>query len=149
VKFHLQQLGPEHHCKAKEWVKTYYDLEGLSFEPKVERGIETLLESSHLGRFWEVVMGSGPVGYIVLTFGFDHEFGGLMGLVTDFYLIESARGSGLGSAVLIEVMESARRVGCQHLELAVLDHNDRAAQFYQRLGFTPVLGRRMFEIELV
>lgn len=148
MKFHLQQLGSEHHLKAKEWVKAYYDLDGLSFEPKVERAIETLLKSPHLGRFWEVVTESGPVGYIVLTFGFDHEFGGLMGLVTDFYLVESARGSGLGSAVLTEVVETACQSGCLHLELAVLDHNDRAAQFYQRLGFTPVLGRRMFGIEL-
>jgi len=148
VNFRLHQLGLQDQKAAKAWVKSYYELDGLAFEPKVEVGIESLLESPQFGRFWEVVAESGPVGYIVLTFGFDHEFGGLMGLVTDFFLVDSARGQGLGSAVLSEVLRHAKEAGCVYLELAVLDHNLHAAKFYERLGLKPVEGRRMYGINL-
>lgn len=147
--FRLATLGDADLGTAQNWVKAYYALDGLEFNESVSTGIATLLASPQLGHFWEIRQGDQPVGYIVLTFAFDHEFGGKLGVVTDFFLNESARGSGLGTAVLSEVMKRAKALGCRHLELAVLDHNDRADKFYRRLGFEPQSGRRIFATSLV
>ncbi len=148
MQFRLEALQPEDLPVARKWVKSYYDLDDLEFNDRVISGITTLLASPEWGHFWQIVRGEEAVGYIVLTFGFDHEFGGKLGVVTDFYLEEPARGGGLGTAVLTEVLARAKTLGCHHLELAVLDHNIQAERFYKRLGLSPQTGRRTFEIEL-
>ncbi len=146
--FRLRELVIADAIAAERWVSRYYELDELVFDEKVRKAISALLVSPELGRFWQVERDGMPMGYIVLTFGFDHEFGGKLGVVTDFYLVEEARGQGLGSQVLQEVIQQAKQLGCKHLELAVLDHNTRAENFYRKLGLKPQTGRRIFEINL-
>lgn len=146
--FRLQELGVGDASEAERWVSRYYELDGLVFEEKVADAVRVLLAHPEYGRFWQVEHAGKAVGYIVLTFGFDHEFGGIFGLVTDFFLLENARRKGLGSQVLQEVLHRAKEFGCKHLELAVLDHNTKAEKFYRKLGLKPQTGRRIFEIGL-
>jgi ribosomal-protein-alanine N-acetyltransferase len=50
-------------------------------------------------------------------------------------------GSGLGHALLHELLEEARRRGCREVYLEVRADNRPALGLYERFGFTP-LGRR-------
>ena len=52
----------------------------------------------------------------------------------DVYVEPSARGKGLGKALLVEVVRAAREKGCERCEWMVLDWNERATQFYESLG---------------
>ena len=52
----------------------------------------------------------------------------------DVYVEPSARGKGLGKALLVEVIRIARARGCRRSEWIVLDWNQRAMHFYESLG---------------
>ncbi|TWI55661.1 ribosomal protein S18 acetylase RimI-like enzyme [Pseudomonas duriflava] len=54
----------------------------------------------------------------------------------DLYVQPSARGVGLGKALLITLAKLAVERGCGRLEWSVLDWNEPAIQFYQSLGAT-------------
>ncbi len=54
---------------------------------------------------------------------------------------ETARGGGIGTALLQAVIEAARDAGMRTVELEVVDVNERAMRLYERLGF-----RRVFTL---
>jgi ribosomal protein S18 acetylase RimI-like enzyme len=55
----------------------------------------------------------------------------------DFYVRPSARGRGLGRALLEAVREEAARRGCTRLMLEVREDNARARQLYAAAGYHP------------
>lgn len=54
----------------------------------------------------------------------------------DLYVDESARGTGLGRALVNAAFERARARGCRRIELDVNEQNTAALAFYEQLGFT-------------
>ena len=54
----------------------------------------------------------------------------------DLYVDESARGTGLGRALVNVAIEHARERGCRRMELDVNEQNTAAIAFYESLGFT-------------
>jgi ribosomal protein S18 acetylase RimI-like enzyme len=54
----------------------------------------------------------------------------------DLYVDDSARGSGLGRALVNAAFERARARGCRRIELDVNESNTDAIAFYESLGFT-------------
>jgi GNAT superfamily N-acetyltransferase len=55
----------------------------------------------------------------------------------DLFVRPSARGSGLGKALLLRLVEIARERGYRRVEWSVLDWNEPAIGFYRSLGATP------------
>ena len=137
----LTPLAPSDLQKAISYVQAYFEHDGLEFGPHVESGITQLLANPTLGTFHEIIVNQKSAGYIVMTFGFDHEFGGRLGLVTDFYLFEEYRGAGTGTKVLHMIQEEAKRLGLHAIELDVLRHNSRGMDFYRANGFGLVQDR--------
>jgi len=98
---------------------------------------------STLGCIWLIRMaegsGDGPggeaVGYVALCFGYSIEFRGRDAFVDEFFLVESARGQGLGSRVLERVKAEARALGIAALHLEVARDNARARRLYEQWGF--------------
>lgn len=144
----LQPLGSSEIDKATRFVRAYYAHDGLIFDARVEEAIRELLHVPGWGCFWVIEAASEEVGYVVLTFGFDHEFGGRIGVVTDFYLVPSARGQGIGTQVLHLVAEKARAMELKRIELVVLEHNPEGRRFYERAGFRPVGERQTMALPL-
>lgn len=56
----------------------------------------------------------------------------------DLYVRPSARGKGLGRAMLVELARIARDRGCARMEWSVLDWNTDAGAFYRTLGAKPM-----------
>jgi GNAT superfamily N-acetyltransferase len=127
---------------ACEWVRQYYAYEGLPFNATVKKGISRLLKSSRFGWFFELNHKKQSIGYAVLTRAFDHEFGGELGILTDFFILEPYRGKGHGSRALKLLEEFARTQGFHTLDLYVLNHNASVRKFYLRRGFREVTDRR-------
>lgn len=127
---------------ACDWVRQYYAYESLPFNTTVEAGISRLLESSRFGWFFELTHDTKAIGYAVLTRAFDHEFGGELAILTDFFLLEPCRRQGHGSRALELIEEFARRQGFRSLDLYVLNHNAGVRDFYKRRGFREVADRR-------
>ena len=66
--------------------------------------------------------------------------------IDDLCVEETARGLGIGTALMQAVRELARERGIDKLELNVWECNEGALRFYERLGFATQ--RRGLEIEI-
>lgn len=145
---HLYRAGTEDFAVVRDLVVQYFRFDDLEFAEKTERAIAELLANPSLGSYYLVRWEGGVVGYCALTYGFDAEVGGRLGVVTDLFLIEEARGKGLGSLLVDEILAVAREEGLHQVELWVLDHNDRARRLYALKGFRSVAGRALMAIEI-
>lgn len=77
---------------------------------------------------------SVPVGCAVYFHNFS-TFAGRPGLyLEDVYVRPEARGKGVGGAVLRHLAGLAEERGCGRFEWTVLDWNEGAIRFYERLG---------------
>ena len=117
-------------------IREYYRYDGIRFPAKtMGPALRKLLRDETLGRVWLIRQGRDTAGYVILTFNYDLEFGGLQGIVTDLYLREGHRGRGLGKQALDGVADYCRSHGISAIELQV-EHENKAAQaFYRALGF--------------
>jgi GNAT superfamily N-acetyltransferase len=75
------------------------------------------------------------VGYAIVTYGFDLEFGGRDAFLTELFLVKDVRGQGAGKRALEHVFDFARTNGVHALHLQVRDDNPHAARLYERAGF--------------
>src|ERR1700681_3421773 len=101
-------------------IREYYRYDGLTFDAKtIAPALRKLLRDESLGRVWMIHQGGEVAGYIILTFNYDLEFGGLQGIVTDLFLREKYRGRGLGKQALNCVEEYCRSRGISAIELQV------------------------------
>src|SRR5260370_22866064 len=81
----------------EKWVRAYYKFDGIAFESEAVRpALAVLLKNKSLGKAWFIQRRGRPVGYVVVTLGFDHEFGGRMATVTDLYPEPRRRRTGPG-----------------------------------------------------
>lgn len=117
-------------------VQAYYAFDDIRFDADdVRAAIQSLLESPALAEAWLIQEGDQNVGHLVLSLGFDLEFGGRQATLTELYLAEPARGRGFGSAALRFVQERLNAAGIRVLELQAEDDNLEARRFYERSGF--------------
>jgi GNAT superfamily N-acetyltransferase len=79
---------------------------------------------------------AGPVGLAV----FFHNYSTFMGrhglYLEDLFVLPERRGHGTGRALLVELARIAVARGCGRMEWSVLDWNEPAIAFYEKLGAT-------------
>jgi GNAT superfamily N-acetyltransferase len=87
-----------------------------------------------------------PVGYALFFANFS-TFLGKPGLyLEDLYVRPSARGAGVGRALLVYLAGLAVERGWKRLEWSVLDWNEPSIAFYKRMGATPMDEWTVFRI---
>jgi len=100
-----------------------------------ERGLKTLLKDPTLGTVGLLVVSEGPVGYFVLTWGYDLEWDGRDAFLTELFLEPRARGRGHGRQAMDHVEAVARERGARALHLMVRNENAAARRLYQGHGY--------------
>jgi len=100
-----------------------------------EAPLRTLLSDPSLGVVGMVEGETGPLGYFIVTWGFDLEWNGRDAILTELFLVPEARDRGLGSVVLAEAEALAVRGGAHALHLMVRSENERAHRLYRRAGY--------------
>ena len=78
---------------------------------------------------------SPPAGVAQVRFRFGIWWAAEDCLLEDLFVDASARGSGVGRALVSAVVEQARERGCRRVELDVNDANDAALALYGSFGF--------------
>jgi ribosomal protein S18 acetylase RimI-like enzyme len=117
-------------------VAAYHAEEGIdSDEPHRRAGLGPLLEGSPLGAAYLIGPRVGPVGYIVLSFGWSLEFAGMDGFVDEFWIRPGVRGRGMGSEVLAALVPALEAAGLKALHLEAGAANARVQRLYARHGF--------------
>ncbi len=82
-------------------VAAFHQEEGISQDDDTRRAALTpLLDGSPHGAIYMIGPGRAPIGYIIVTFGWSVEFGGMDGFVDEFYIRPGVRGRGIGSEVV-------------------------------------------------
>lgn len=104
-----------------------------------------LLGDERLGEVW--LLGEGD-GYVGVTLRFGMEFGGLMAIVDDLYVVPAARNRGLASAALRAVVEDCRERGIRAVTVEVDPDNGPAQTVYRRVGLVAAPGRQILALAL-
>jgi len=118
-------------------VRAYHEFERIRMsDAERAAGVGPLLQpGASLGRIWLVRQRGEVVGYAALCFGYSIEFRGRDAFVDELFIVEQARGRGLGSRLLERMKEEAARLGIVALHLEVAHSNRAARRFYESTGF--------------
>lgn len=78
------------------------------------------------------------VGYALVFPFWSAEYGGLLSLIDEVYVVPELRGQGIGQRIveLIEVV--AKQQGHVALSLVAMNRNPRAHKFYERIGYEAI-----------
>ena len=79
-----------------------------------------------------------PAGFAVFFHNFSTWLGKPGLYLEDLFVKPELRGKGYGRALLVHLAKIARDRGCGRMEWAVLDWNEPAIQFYNKLGARPM-----------
>jgi len=105
---------PKDHHALLKLIVTYYRSSKIPFNRKsLTKGLDTLLRNVSQGQAWLMDNHKKPVGYALLTYNFDLEYGGVEGLLIDLYVETRFRSRGIGSLALYEVEDFCRERGGQ------------------------------------
>jgi ribosomal protein S18 acetylase RimI-like enzyme len=93
-----------------------------------------LLGEPTLGGVWLIVENGTIIGYALVTYCFDLEFGGREAWMTELWIDAPARGHGAATTALqlLETELRARGVGALHLQVRP---ENPAVRLYDRMGF--------------
>jgi GNAT superfamily N-acetyltransferase len=117
-------------------MQAYYRFEGITFNRReIASGLSLLLKHPTIGAAWLILNRGKPVGYFILTFGFDLEFGGWLAGLTDLYIEARHRRKGIGRTALQQAEEFCRSRGVKAIELQVTRKNVSVVEFYRSIGF--------------
>lgn len=131
-------------------IAEYWRFEGLGgfSEPRVAEPLARLLGARDLGEAWLALDGETPVGYLLAVFVFSLEHAGLTAEIDEFHVAATARGAGIGAALLAAAESEFRRRGCTHVSLQLGTGNERARAFYHRHGYRERSGFELLEKRL-
>ena len=133
----FHSVTPDQAEELLDAVRRYYAEDELTFdETMVRPAVTRLLAESTLGRAFFLADEAGVrAGYVVFTFGFDHEAGGPLATVTDLFIEPTHRRRGYGRATLRFVAQTCLSLGVRGLELQVETHNAAGQALYRSFGF--------------
>ena len=106
-------------------------------DAEMRAGVERLLGDSDT----EFLLGARgedarAAGVVQLRFRYGVWRAGGDCLLEDLYVDESARGAGLGHALVAATIDRARARGCRRIELDVNESNEAAQRLYGSFGFS-------------
>jgi ribosomal protein S18 acetylase RimI-like enzyme len=92
------------------------------------------------------VVGDEVCGMLSLAIAPTTQGAGCFGYVDDVFVLEQYRGQGIGTRLMQEAVNHARKSGCVRVELGTRRDNVRARRLYERAGFEEVDGVRYWLI---
>jgi ribosomal protein S18 acetylase RimI-like enzyme len=132
----LTLAKPEHLEKLIARVTAFHEEAGINLSDQARRnGVAPLLDGIPHGVAYLVGPPRSPIGYIIVTFGWSLEFGGMDGFIDEFYVRPGVRGRGIASETLQTLPRALGDAGLTALHLEVDMTNDTARRLYTRAGF--------------
>jgi len=96
-----------------------------------------LLEGSPHGCVYLAGPTRAPIGYVIITFGWSIEFGGLDGFIDEIFIRPGVRGRGIGTEILVSLPKTLAAAGMKAIHLEVGLENASARRVYEKLRFEP------------
>jgi GNAT superfamily N-acetyltransferase len=140
--------GPKDHAALLKLVLAYNRFEKNHANRKsLSQGLDVLLRNPSQGKLWLMEVHKRPVGYALLTYSFELEYGGAEGVLRDLFVEKKYRNQGIGSLALYEIEDYCRERGMRAFQLQVPRANKSAEVFYREAGFRE-LPRRVMILEV-
>jgi ribosomal protein S18 acetylase RimI-like enzyme len=134
----LHLARPEDLAKLMGLVAAFHAEAGLDVSDEARAAaLAPLLEGSPHGAVYLVGPSKGPIGYIVVTFGWSVEFGGLDGFIDEIFIRPAIRGRGIASEVITSLCTMLKSVEMKALHLEVDPSTETAMRLYRRCHFRP------------
>ena len=99
--------------------------------------VAPLLEGSPLGAVYLLGPRRAPIGYLVITFGWSVEFGGMDAFVDEIFVRPGVRGRGMGLDALMSIRNMLKSVGVTAIHLEVDGADEATQRLYRRAHFKP------------
>jgi ribosomal protein S18 acetylase RimI-like enzyme len=127
---------PDHFAQVDALVAAFHAEQDIAVPEQARHaGLEPLLAGSPHGAIYLIGPARAPIGYVVVSFGWSIEFGGLDGFVDEVYVRPKVRGRGIASEVLQTLPKALAGAGLKALHLEVDRTNEPAQRLYKRAGF--------------
>lgn len=134
----LRLARPEDLDRLMTLVSAFHAEEGIDRDADHRReALLPLLEGIPHGCVYLIGPGRAPLGYIILTFGWSVEFGGMDAFVDEIFIRPAVRGRGIATEVLLDLPKALSEAGLTALHLEVDRTNETAQKLYLRTGFKP------------
>lgn len=132
----LHLARPEDIDRLLALIAAFQEEHGLALDDATRRaGLMPLLEGSPHGVAYLIGPQRAPIGYVVISFGWALEFGGMDGFVDEIYIRPGVRGRGIGSEVLTALPKALAGAGLKALHLEVKREDAATRRFYSKLRF--------------
>lgn len=132
----LTLAAPEHFERLDSLVAAFHAEEGINLPADARAaGIRPLLEGIPHGAVYLIGPPRAPIGYVVVTFGWSIEFGGMDGFIDEIFIRPGVRGRGVATEVLLALPRALGDAGVKALHLEVASDNATAQRLYARAGF--------------
>ena len=132
----LTLAKPEHLDKLIALVTAFHAEAGIAISDEARTaGVAPLLDGIPHGAAYLLGPPKAPIGYIVITFGWSVEFGGLDAIIDELYIRPGVRGRGIASEALIALPRALAGGGLRAIHLEVDRDNAAAVKLYRRAGF--------------
>ncbi len=133
----LIDFQPEHEQEFYTMCRAFFSSPAVCHEiddTAMKNTFQAAVEGSPYMRGLTVLKQDAVIGYVLLSFTYSNEVGGMVVWIEELYLKEKFRGLGYGSEILKWIFETyATQV--KRFRLEVTDENIRAKKLYQKLGF--------------
>ncbi|MBY6165726.1 GNAT family N-acetyltransferase [Pseudooceanicola nitratireducens] len=134
----LHLAGPEDLPRLLPLVAAFHEEFGLPLDDDHRvQALAPLLDGSPYGAVWLMGPSRAPIGYIILTFGWSVEFGGMDGFVDELYVRPAVRRRGIATEVLEQLPKTLVETGLRALHLEVREDDDQTVKMYRRQLFKP------------
>lgn len=130
--------------KLSALVAAFHAESGIEMSDEARtNGLAPLLDGIPHGAAYLLGPARAPVGYVIVTFGWSVEFGGMDGFVDELYLRPAVRGRGIATEVLLALPKALAEAGMKAIHLEVAADNATAQSLYERTGFRTRDGYRL------
>lgn len=121
---------------AVAMMREFYAIDGYPIDASISQKLfSQFIDDSTLGKAWLILSDNDVVGYIILTFIFSFEFKGKIAFIDELYIMDKARGKGIGRDTVDFAKAEAEKYGVKMLYLEVEHHNSAAQKLYEYAGF--------------
>lgn len=134
----LSLAKPEDLPRVTRLIADFHAEEGIAQDEATrDAAVLPLLEGSPHGAIYLIGPARAPIGYVIVSFGWSVEFGGLDGFLDEIYIRPAVRGRGIGTEVLVALPKALAGAGLRALHLEVDRENEKARKLYEKLRFEP------------
>lgn len=132
----LTLAGPDHLDKLLALVEAFHtEADMPSTDESRRAGLAPLLDGIPYGCAYLIGPPRAPIGYMVITFTWSVEYGGLDGNIDELFIRRGVRGRGIASEALVALPKALSGGGLRTIHLEVDRTNTSALKLYRRAGF--------------